>query len=312
MNPIRFSFAAMCGVFFTSLASLAYAQVPTPSANLTPPRALLYEISAPAHAPQTTATAKAYLLFALPFAKKDFYPVEDKVLQAYQQADTLGVEADISDEQKNAVAAQALRYGKKDQLKKHLSPATWASLNKMLGKQAQQFQSDHAVSVALGLRLSAAMDLGYQTELSADLHFLRAAQHDDKQIAEFDSILARDQRLASLSNKEADAYLSATLKAYQSGELTKETQAIEDAWRKAEPEALATAYAAAIKRDLGSQKIHALLITERNAAIADQLQTQVGQGKKLFAVLDAARLSGEKSILSILKNRGYDIKLVTP
>lgn len=210
MRPLRLFITAALLTLCTPLTSIAFAQTSSQTAPSTV-RPLLYAVIAPESENKTQPTS--YLYFTLPFAKADFYPLTSEVSQAYKEADTVAVEADISDEQKNTAAAQALRYGKKDHLKKHLSPATWASLNKMLGKQAQQFQSDHAVSVAMGLRLSAAMDLNYQPELAADLHFIHAAQHNEKQVIEFDSIAARNQRLASLSNKEADAYLSATLKA---------------------------------------------------------------------------------------------------
>lgn len=309
MNSLRLSFTLICHFLVASFATLTLAHAQTPSAKSMPPLALLYEIVAPSNGDQPPISA--HLLFTLPVAKADFYPLGDDVMQVYKNADTVAVEADISDEQRNAVAAQALRYGKKDRLKRYLSPTTWASLSTMLGKQAQQFQSHHAVSVAMGLRLSAAIDLGYQPELATDLHFIRAALHDGKKVVELDNIEARDQRLASLSSKEADAYLSATLKAYQNGDLSKETQAIEDAWRQGEPEALINALTSAAKRDLGSQKIHALMFAGRNADIAEQLHKQAEQGAKIFAVLDVARLAGEKSILDTLKNRGYQVKRVT-
>lgn len=271
---------------------------------------VLFEISQPTKEPQTNQPIHLY--FTLSSAKADFYPLSTEVVTAYRNADSIAVEADISDEHRNNTASASLRYGKKDHIKKHLSAATWASLNKMLGKQAQQFQSFHPVSVAMGLRLSAAMDLGYQEELAADLHFIRAARHDAKPIIELDTISARNQRLASLSNKEADAYLSATLKAYQIGQLNKEIQDLEQTWRQADPEALGTALSSLAKRDLGSQKIHALMITQRNAEIASQLLKAAEQGKKIFAIVDAARLSGEESILSHFKNQGLEIKQIKP
>lgn len=269
---------------------------------------LLFEIIPPVQ--EGKASKPIHLYFTLAAAKADFYPLSNEVATAYRNADSIAVEADISDEQRNSAASESLRYGKKDHIKKHISATTWASLNKMLGKQAQQFQSYHPVSVAMGLRLSVAMDLGYQEELAADLHFIRAARHDAKQIIELDTITARNLRLASLSNKEADAYLSETLKAYRNAELSKETQNIEQAWRQANPEALSAALSLAAKRDLGSQKIHAVMIAERNAEIASQLQKVAEQGKKIFAVVDAARLCGEESILSIFKNQGFEIKQI--
>lgn len=298
MRLLRLSFA---------LVSLLLATAPSANASA---QGLLFEISQPAKEGQTGTGIHLY--FTLAAAKADFYPLPADVAAAYKTADSIAVEADISDEHRNNTASASLRYGKKDHIKKHLSPATWASLNKMLGKQAQQFQSYHPVSVAMGLRLSAAMDLGYQEELAADLHFIRAARHDAKQIIELDTISARNQRLASLSNKEADAYLSATLKAYQNGQLNKDIQDIELAWRQADPEALGTALSSLAKRDLGSQKIYALMITERNAEIANQLLKAAEQGKKIFAVVDAARLSGEESILSVYKNQGFEIKQIKP
>ncbi len=310
MISLRLSATLISHFLVASFATLTLAHAQTPPTKPTPPRVFLYEIIAPAGGEQPAASA--HLLFTLPFAKSDFYPLSDEVMQAYKNADTVTIEADISDERRNSAAAQVLRYAKKDHLKRHLTPTTWASLNKMLGKQAQQFRNDHATSVAMGLRMSVAMDFGYQVELATDLHFIRAAKHDGKSVVELDSIEARNQRLASLSDKEADAYLGATLKAYQNGELSKETLAIEEAWRNGEQPALTNALSIAINRDLGSQKIHALLFAGRNPDIAEQLHQQAGQNKKVFAILDVARLVGEKSILRILEDKGYRIQRVTP
>lgn len=275
---------------------------------------LLYEISLDT-APASTGKTKqgkisAYLYGSIHIAKKDFYPLAKAVQQSYAKADTLVVETDITDENANRSIIGKLSYIAPDRLEHHLSTGTWNTLRDMTGQSLEQFQFYKPVLVAMGLTVSAGMQLGFDPEQGLDLHFIKAAQKDKKKLIELDGITVQAEVLNSLSNEEGDAILANTLSSFKNGEIRQEFQRMTDAWRAADADKLAQVFLAAANKDSGSKKITQKLIDERNPDTAKKIIELMSSGKKLFIVIGAGHLAGENNLIKLLQQQGLQVQQI--
>lgn len=275
---------------------------------------LLYKISLDSASVPSGKTKQekisAYLYGSIHIAKKDFYPLAKAVQQSYAKADTLVVETDITDENANRSIIGKLSYIAPDRLEHHLSADTWNTLRDMTGQSLEQFQFYKPVLVAMGLTVSAGMQLGFDPEQGLDLHFIKAAQKDKKKLIELDGVAVQAEVLNSLSNEEGDAILANTLSSFKNGEIRHEFQRMTDAWRAADANKLAQIFEAAANKDSGSKKITQKLIDERNPDAAKKIIELMSSGKKLFIVIGAGHLAGENNLIKLLQQQGLQVQQI--
>ncbi len=276
---------------------------------------LLYEIRLPQDAQQATASAKnaskpvvAYLYGTIHIAKAYFYPLSAPVRKAYAQANTVVVETDTSDESSNRSVIGKLSYGVGDKLQNHLTPSTWMTLGEMAAESLQQFQFYKPVLVAMGLTVSAGMQLGYDPAHVLDRHFIMAARKDKKNLIELDSVHYQADVLASLTDEEGDAILINTLNSFKNGDISREFNRMSEAWLAGDADKLAQINLDASNRDIGSKKITQKLMDDRNPEMAKKIQDLMLAGKKLFIVMGSGHLAGENNLLALLQQQGLQVK----
>lgn len=310
----RMTLAVMSTLFSMTLGTVnAQTTSDTPSANVAD--RWMFEVSQAPQEAGAEAKKVAYLLFHIPFAKADFYPLSAPLVSAFTQAPSLVLESAIKpDETQDQITQvnQILRYSNKDNLKKHISKATWLRLNQVTGKQAAQFNSHKAVAVALGLQHSASLDAGHEPDLALDLHFARAAEQQKKVVYHLQSQREYHHRLAQLSDQESDALLHASLQAYPSGKLAQTWATLELAWRSGDRQQLCQHITTTAKADFGSARLYREQITQRNVDVATQLLQYAQAKAPIMAILDASRLCGEQNLLDLLQQRGWQIKAFLP
>lgn len=271
---------------------------------------VLYELSLPLAktGKSTTGKTTAYLFAGIHIAKKDFYPLAKVVEQSYAKADTLVVETDITDENANRAIIGNLSYIAPDRLEHHLSTGTWDTLRDMTGQSLEQFQFYKPILVAMGLTVSASMQLGFDPEQGLDLHFIKAAQKDKKNIVELDGVAVQAEVLNGLSDEEGDAILTTTLNSFKNGGIKQEFQRLSNAWRAGDADKLAEIFLAAANKDPGSKKITQKLIDERNPDKAKKIVDLMSQGKKLFIVVGAGHLAGDNHLIKQLQQQGLQVQ----
>ncbi|MFZ6818730.1 TraB/GumN family protein [Undibacterium sp. Ji22W] len=252
----------------------------------------------------------AYLYGSIHIAKKDFYPLAKVVKQSYAKADTLVVETDITDENANRSIIGKLSYIAPDRLEHHLSAETWNTLRDMTGQSLEQFQFYKPVLVAMGLTVSAGMQLGFEPEQGLDLHFIKAAQKDKKKLIELDGVAVQAEVLNNLSNEEGDAILANTLQSFKNGEIRQEFQRMTEAWRAADADKLAQIFVAAANKDSGSKKITQKLIDDRNPDTAKKIIELMSSGKKLFIVVGAGHLAGDNNLIKLFQQQGLQVRQI--
>ncbi|MBR7791099.1 TraB/GumN family protein [Undibacterium sp. FT147W] len=274
------------------------------AADDTPANGIMWEVK--------SATNTAYLFGSFHLAKASFYPLPAAVQSAYQQADTVAVEVDASDPQFSRKMMPLLSYTAPDKLENHVQKATWESMQKLLGASAAQFQSLKPAMVATGLMIGIVAQQGYDPAQGVDLHFIKRAKKDGKQLVELESLEFQARMLGGLSDEDGDAMLSMTLQSLSNGDAVRDTAQMVQAWKAGDAEALATMLEETANKDAGSRKLMKLLLDDRNPAMAEQIVALMNAGKKVMIVVGAGHVTGKNSITDLLRQRGLQVRQMKP
>ncbi len=281
-------------------ASKVTAAKPAAGSNLNGAKGVLWEIK--------SKTNTAYMFGSIHLAKAEFYPLPKAVDQAYQRANQLVVEVDISDPVMQQKSMPLFSYAAPDKLQNHLSDTTWQKFSTMLGPNAENLQSLKPAIVATALSLSAFRQLGYDPAKGIDLHFLQKAKADKKSIVALESIEFQAGVLGNLSDEEGDDILSYTLDAMKSGEIIKDTETMVNYWKNGDAEGLAKILLDTAEKNRGSKKIMKLLLDDRNVGMTEKIVQLLNTGKKLFIVVGAGHTTGDNSIIDLLQKQGLQVR----
>jgi uncharacterized protein YbaP (TraB family) len=304
----KFLVMSFLGLFaFLSSASHAEARVPkndtkAADATVSATRGLLFEIK--------SGKNVAYLFGSIHIAKADFYPMSPKVEAAYLQADTVAIEADTSDAQAMQAMMPKLSYVAPDKLENHVTAATWNNMKSVFGPAIEQMQGYKPFVVTSGLAMQVGMQMGYDPKQGIDLHFINRAKTDKKSLVELESVDFQASILGGLSDEDGDALLSSTIESLKNREFFKDLTNIETAWKAADADGIAKLFVDAANKDAASKKMMKMLMDDRNEGMVTKINSMMTSGKKLFVVVGAGHLAGEKSVVDLLKKQGLEVKQI--
>lgn len=299
---LKLSIVSFLGFFFTDVNAQKAIPAAGAVANENGTRGLLFEIK--------SGKNTAYLFGSIHMAKADFYPMSPKVEEAYKQADTVAIEADTSDPAAMQVMMPKLTFTAPDKLENHLQPATWNSLKAMFGPGAEQMQNFKPFLVTSGVAVQVGMQLGFDPAKGIDLHFVQRAKADKKSLVELESIAFQADIMGSLSDEEGDALLSTSLDSLKNGEFIKELNELVTAWKAADAESIAKLFVESSNKDAASKKMTKMLLDDRNEGMVTKINSMMSTGKKLFVVVGAGHLTGEKSVVDLLQKQGVEVRQI--
>jgi len=279
--------------------ALAASDAKASDATVTTTRGLLFEIKSGEHT--------AYLFGSIHIAKADFYPMSPKVEAAYLQADTVAIEADTTDAQAMQAMMPKLSYVAPDKLENHVTPATWSSMKSVFGPAIEQMQGFKPFVVTSGLAMQVGMQMGYDPKQGIDLHFINRAKTDKKSLVELESLDFQASILGGLSDEDGDAMLASTIESLKNREFFKDLSSIETAWKAADADGIAKLFVDAANKDAASKKMMKMLMDDRNEGMVTKINSMMASGKKLFVVVGAGHLAGEKSVVDLLKKQGLTV-----
>lgn len=265
-------------------------------------RGLLFEIR--------SGDKSAHLFGSTHIAKPDFYPMSPKVEAAYKAADTVMVEADITDAQAVQAMLQKLMYAAPDKLQNHLTAATWTKLQSFLGPAAEQLQNLKPFLAFSAITVPVAAKLGYSPEQGIDLHFIKRSKEDKKTLLELESLTFHADIMGNLSDEEGDSLIASLVDSIKKREIASELNNLVDAWKAADADAIAKLFIESRNKDAVSKRITKLLLDDRNERMVNKINRVMASGNKLFVVVGAGHLAGEKSVIEILKKQGVEVKQI--
>lgn len=288
------------GLIFGVFTQISYAQTQT-----TAVKGLLWEVRA------NKNSQALYLYGSIHLGTQDFYPLAEPIETAFQQATDLVVEADITDEESNKAMIPLLSYTAPDSLEKHLKPATWQTFQSFINIGIEDTKKLKPALLATAFTVGVATQAGFLPQYGLDQYFLeRVKKGEKKKIVELEGTLFQGKLLASLSDEEGDELLSQTLAELKTGSIVQEFAALVNAWKNGDEKNLATIFEETANKDAGSRKMLQLLVNDRNVSMADKIQQMADKNISAFVVIGAGHLVGTNSVVSLLKQKGLQLKRI--
>jgi uncharacterized protein len=254
-------------------------------------------------------TTTVYLLGSVHFMKKEIYPLNRKIEEAFEKAELLVVEANVNDVGKIDVGKliETAFYTGDDTLEKHVSAETYELVKKefeglgfpiwIINKQKPWFLALSCTSLEL-------MKQGFDPTYGLDMHFLNEAS-GKKRIKELESVDYQIHLLSGFSDSEQEAFLRYTLKEIHS--VDKEVDQVVNAWKNGDEKGMEAVTRGAFQDNATIASVYGKLIHERNRNMASKIEEYLHTGETYFVVVGAAHLIGNRGILELLRMRGYTV-----
>jgi len=257
-----------------------------------------------------TGTATVYLLGSVHFMKKDAYPLDKIIEDAFDRSDTLAVEADI-----NTIGNRTLEklrlagfYQVDDSIANHVSRQTYAYITKeaaRLGFPITSLNRQRPWFLAMMMSSIELMKAGYNPLYGIDKHFLTRAS-GKKKVVELESIDYQIDLLAGLPEQEQEYFLIYTLKDLAS--LAGQIDTLLTAWATGDAARIVSIMEASVADDSRLKVIHKKIMTNRNRNMAKKIALHLSSKGTAFVVVGAGHLVGDLGIVELLRKEGYKVE----
>jgi len=272
---------------------------------------------------------KVYFLGSIHCAEPETYRLPDLLMDAYLESDALAVECDIlayeSDFMAQISMSQQMMYTDGSTIADHIDPELYDAMVEFYEDNPSQMLSELGYNMDILKMCKPAMwmsvlemiileEVGLDSQLGIDYHFLNLAAAQHKEIIEIESVEFQNDMLFGFS----DELMEMQLWGYVSSPVKDQADSLRDmfdGWCEGDPEVLITAepdytgYSAEeveLTQELLEEYYTAMLI-DRNIGMADAAEEMLENGDNVFYVVGAAHMVGNDGIIALLKDRGYEV-----
>jgi len=255
-------------------------------------------------------TSTVYLLGSIHIFKKEGYPLNRKIENAFDQSDILAVEANIADTGKMDVQKlmEIAFYPENETLEKHVSKETYELVKKELGGggiSPELFNKQKPWFLAATLASLELLKLGYDPDSGIDMYFLSKAQ-GKKRIIELEGLDDQLNLLSRLSDQDQELFLLYTVKDLDM--LGGEVDRLIHAWSSGDIKGVEAIMTKSVNEDRRFSSLYEKLIYERNRNMASRIEDLLRGKETYFVIVGAGHLVGDKGMIERLKEKGYLIE----
>jgi uncharacterized protein YbaP (TraB family) len=250
---------------------------------------------------------KVYLGGTVHLLRPSDYPLPEQYEKAYQDADKLYFETDISgmsDMGTQARMLQQLTYQDERTLESELNEEAYKALVSYLQTaglpiaMVQKFKPGLLIST---LSVIAMQKMGFSPQ-GVDAFFNTRAREDGKPVGQFESIDDQIGFLATMGEGYESEYILLSLTDLAKTEVV--AQMI-DAWRSGDEDKLITLIIDEMKAQ--SAELYENILVSRNKHWLPMIEAMFSQQGTEFVLVGAAHLIGEEGLLQLLAGKGYTI-----
>ena len=232
------------------------------------------------------------------------YPLPEAINNAYQRAETVVFELDLTNLDPDSISAAVNSTGLLTQgsLPQLFAPQDWRRADELA--RSMNISLDPlaglkpwlAAMTIVQIRMT---QLDYDPELGIDQHFAALARADGKPVIGLETLLQQLTMLDSLPPHEQQALFLQSLEEAQ--EMGAGLDELVEAWRRGNNAALA--------EELGGSftefpELYQQLVVARNKAWSEQILAMDASTGDLLVVVGALHLVGPDSLIGMLKERG--------
>ena len=265
-----------------------------------------------------------WLFGSVHVGRKNFYPLPDYVLDAFDGADCLAVEVDIKaleqDVNLQVQALQPLVYTDGTTIEDHIPEKLYTKAKTVLEKlNSYSPMMDYYCPAFWSSLVDSLLyeKLGFRSELGVDLHLLERAYDADKEVLEVESAELQYDMLANFSDELQVLLLKSSVETFADLSAAKaEMNDLLDLWASGDEQAFAT-YLSGEDEDMTEEEAllyeeyNREMVEERNRTMTDYAETALSSGKEVFLCVGAAHIVGERGVAQLLSQRGYTVECIS-
>jgi uncharacterized protein YbaP (TraB family) len=253
--------------------------------------------------------ATVYILGTIHMMKKEMYPLDKRIENAFGKSDAYALEFNIDDNEKVRLDTliNDINYTGDDSIRKHISLKTYDSLREKFvgyGLPAEYMDKFKPWFLALMIESLEYQKLGLDPEYGLDKHFLRKAE-GSKSIIELESFDSQMDLFRTMSDTDQELLLIYTLK--DMDDSGKNMDAMLDAWSSGDFETIARLVNDPLKEDHRLSGIYEKLFFDRNRNMTGKIVEMLSRKGTYFVAVGAGHLVGSRGIIEMLSRQGYQV-----
>ena len=257
---------------------------------------------------------RVYLYGTVHAGKKDWYPLEKAVEDAFNDAKVLVVEADILDADKLGKSADAMVYKAPDSLEKHVPEADYKRFVSLLPRyflnEAAVRQMKPFMAVSL-LVFSEWARAGFDPQYGVDGYLLRRARAELKPVIEIEGVEVQMALMESLTEAENRAIFEGTVTALESGLTVQQIEGMVAAWKEGDPARMLRTAQQYNDKVAGAKEFEEKFVWARHDPMLRKIEGYLQDGRERhFIAVGALHLAGPRGLIELLKKKGYVVKQV--
>ena len=273
--------------------------------------------------------AKITMVGAMHALKEDAYPLPKKITDAFEAADVLAVECDVTNITDNfALQLEQLKnmyYEGDDTLENHLDPEIYKGISDFATECGSSLALYNRCKpwVVVSLLEQLAMS---QTELKADLGFdsklTEMAKDAGKEIYELESVKMQTELLVSLPDNICEVMVADYARSRD--EVVQEYEDTYTAWCDGNYDFFADGLDTEKVRQTAQEQgieftdedaalleeYNKLMLYDRNVGMRDKILQLLDGDKDIFLTVGAAHFAGDKGLVALLQAEGYTVTRV--
>jgi uncharacterized protein YbaP (TraB family) len=253
-----------------------------------------------------------YLLGSVHVGDERMRQLGQEVDRAWERAEELVVEADVSRVDLDEVRLMMQRFGSipaPERLRDRIAPETWELLQTYLSQHSLPPDAFDAIApwlVATSIAVLQYRSEGFQEELGVDRLFTERAAAERVPIVELETAEEQFALFANLAPELQDLMLRDTL--LRARDEPDEAVSLMEAWAHGDDDRLEAIALQPIERSPEFAPFYEKVLFERNERMAARLAQLALDGRVRLVVVGAGHMLGSRGIPSLLAKRGFEIR----
>jgi uncharacterized protein YbaP (TraB family) len=246
------------------------------------------------------------LMGSVHFLRSSDYPLPPAMDAAYDQADALVMEIDMSALDPAAMQELLTSMASGSTLRNSLSEADYRDATERaekLGVPLTLFDQFEPWFAALSITQLRMMQLGFDPERGIESRLTEKAARDGKRISGLETLEEQLGFMANMDEQTQRDFLMQSLD--DAAALEQEVDAIVRAWRAGDSEAMEELMLESFAEAPGLQDA---LLVQRNRNWIEPLKALMDREQNYLVVVGAMHLVGENSVVAMLEDQGVEIR----
>jgi uncharacterized protein YbaP (TraB family) len=254
--------------------------------------------------------ATAYILGTVHMMKKEMYPLDSRIENAFARSDSYALEFNIDDVTNIQMGTMLsdVSYGGDDTIQKHISKETYDTLQKKFAEYGFPFEymtKFRPWLLAVMVEMFEYQKLGLDPRYGLDKYFLQKAE-GSKPVIELESFDSQMELFRTMSEKDQELFLVYTLNDIEDSR--KNIDILMKAWSDGDSKIMEKMMFDHLKEDRHLSRIYEKLFYDRNRNMTDKIVKMLAQKGTYFVAVGAGHLIGERGIIELLSHKGYAVR----